>query len=100
MHPRKMIILDGVFGEEFPVGVDFVFFLRDANPLVEAVSGEARRQIAHAFGERRRVVGGVGENEAAPFANGDRQQSEVGAIERRASGGRRIPCAIWRCRAE
>ena len=82
MHPRQMIILDGVFGEEFPVGVDFVFFLRDANPFVEAVSGEARRQIAHAFGERRRVVGGVGENEAAPFADGDRQQSELGAIER------------------
>ena len=77
-----MIILDGVFGEEFPVGVDFVFFLRDANPLVEAVGGEARRQIAHAFGERRRVVGGVGENEAAPFADGGRQQSELGAIER------------------
>ena len=59
-----------------------VFFLRDANPLVEAVGGEASRQIAHAFGERRRVVGGVGENEAAPFADGDRQQSELGAIER------------------
>ena len=82
MHPGQVVVLHEVLGDELVVGRDLVFGRAGEPPLVEAVAGGPRGQVAELLGQRAPASGSRFTNTSGPSVYAHREQAVVGPVER------------------
>jgi hypothetical protein len=87
MHPRQVVVLHEVLGDELVVRGDLVLAAAAGDPPVELVGGESGRQVAELVGERAGPGVEADEHEETPAVHRDLEQAVVGPVEGPGSGG-------------
>ena len=82
MHPRQMVVLHKVFANQFPVRMDLILDAPRKPKLAQAITIQARRQIAELLGKRRRVCGKAHKHQTAPLCNAHRMQAHLSPVKR------------------
>ncbi len=81
MHPREVVVLHEVLGDELPVRLDRVLGRAHEPVLREPVAVEPRGQVAQLVLELRRRRVEADEDEAAPLRDADRVEPVLGLVE-------------------